>query len=259
MLVLGGMLSLFFVVRTWGKPLDGIVTTKSHARKTFLITALSNISSSESYKYYGSENRFFRRRIKYSNPIITSLASILDSLASFAGILMVSAPFGIFLGTAFGLLGATSVAIIGAWVIITLYRWLVREWSAQPSLRSWLGGSYIQRAFEYAVGPAFASSMYVLAMALIFNLPLHAVYIAFIFGLTVSLGEPNPPTHINYDLVMTTPDGVIIQMETAKAFLSNTIIVAAHIAGIIMGPFTAALVALGILGIRTINHWRKVR
>lgn len=257
-IIIGVILLVFLVVKALGKPVDKMAVTKAHSQKNFLLAALSNFSSPAGYKYYGSKTNFFRRKITPCNPILTSLVSLLDNYAISLYILAFSIPLGIFFGIAFGLVGVGGITVLGAWTAATLYRWIVREWTAQPSLRAWLGGSYIKLALEYALGPALATCLYVVAMTLIFSLPLHAVAIAFVFGLTVSLGEPNPPSHVDYDLVIMTQDGVMIQMETAKAFITNTAIITSHLGSIMLGPVLGILLALIILLWRVGNHWKKV-
>ncbi len=258
-IIIGIILLVFLVVKALGKPVDGMAATKAHAQKNFLLAALSNFSSPAGYKYYGSTTNFFRRKITPCSPILTSLVSLLDNYFIFLYLLAFSIPLGIFFGIAFGLVGVGAITVLGAWTAATLYRWIVREWTAQPSLRAWLGGSYIKLALEYAVGPVLATCLYVVAMTLIFSLPLHAVVIACAFGLTVSLGEPNPPSHVDYDLVITTQDGVMIQIETAKAFITNTTIIISHLGSMMLGPVVGILLALIILLWRIENHWRKVK
>lgn len=255
--VVGVLLSAIVIYLAIGKSLDKITAVNAYASKNILVAALNNIGSPDSYKYYGSGIRFFRKLYKSSDIIVTSISSVLDSYANFICILAISLPLGIYSGIQFGLLGPGIITIMGCWIIATFYRWLVREWVAQPSLRFWLGGHYLKTSFKYSSGPSLAACLYAVVMTCVFGLPLHAILVGFLLGMTTALGDPNPPKQINYELLIITQDGVMIPMEYVKAVLLNTTIIVAHVAGLYMSPIMSIVIALIILAWRTQAHYRK--
>lgn len=191
-------------------------------------------------------------------PALISLISSLDSYVIFLSRLAISIPIGIFFAIAFGLPAVMTIAVLGSWTIATLYRWIIREWNSQPSLRAWMGGPYLQTALGYAIGPVLASWFYVLVMTIIFTLPLHGLAISFIYGLIISLGDPNPPGHTNYDLVITVFDGIIIPIEIAKIFMVNMGILIFYIVSILNISIVGISVSLLILFWRLKNYHNKM-
>lgn len=174
-----------------------------------------------------------------------SVAASFDSVLIPAGTVVFSLPFAVFLSVAYGVPGVGIVLLAGCWITATMFRWLAREWTAQPSLRTWLGGGYTRQLVGYCVGPALLTALYALVIVLVFGLPLFVAAVAFLFGLTISLGTVNPPQHINYDLVIVTEAGVVLPVEPVAAVLKALMLVGVLALGMIPALVIAGVVVSG--------------
>lgn len=256
LLAVGAGLSGVLALISTRKPLNLPATMQADGRRSELLAALANIGSPQGFTYPGSSHRFFRRRFTHASPIWISLASAFDSWQVFLAVFTFSLPFAIFLGIALGKTGAVIVLMIACWIIATLLRWLCREWTAQRSLRSWMGGSYLVQLLGFAVGPSIACALCAGVGALIFGLPMYIVLIAFIMGFTVSLGDESPPQQIHYDLVITTHEGVAIPIELFAVALTFFLMVGLHLLAVLAGPLVGISMSLLLLAVTLFQHYR---
>lgn len=207
------LLTLTDTLRARKKPLTWEEATGADGRRALLLSALTSIGTPDGYRYYGSRNRRLQEKYKSITPTIISLTATLDSLHLALASLALSLPLGIFFATSYSHLGAGITAITGAWLIAILYRWHAREWTAQTSLRSWLGAPRLRTLLGFTAGPILASILYSAGMTLLFSLPWWLPATAALLSFYLALGSPKPPTHFNYDLTITTPDGLLLPIE----------------------------------------------
>ncbi|GGH61825.1 hypothetical protein GCM10007359_11400 [Rothia aerolata] len=156
-------------------------------------------------------------------------------------------------------MGAGLAVICGCWMVATLNRWLAREWIAQRSVRAWIGGSYLRQLVGFALGPAVATCLYSLAMAFVFAIPLHITALAFLMGLSVSLGDSEPQSGIEYDLTITTAEGIVIPLQYVTLVVSLTVVLGVHVVALLLPPVVGVLLALGFLVFILFSHWRASR
>lgn len=231
--------------------------TQGSGRRAVLLGALSNVGAPHGYKYYGAQGR--SHSLTTVSFLHLSISSVLTTPVPLFGTIALSLPLGIFLGTSVGTLGVGIVVVAGCWVLGSAYRWLAREWSAQASLRLWIGGRYLLTLFYLCIGPGIMVLVYLIAIALIFSLPLSVALAGFLFGFFIAMGEPNPPAHFNYELAITTAEGLMIPVEPVKWLITN--VAALVLAGVALfaGATPSVLIIGGMLVTRILGHWRYQR
>lgn len=252
----GALLSIVFAGVALRRPLSVPAVLSANGRRTVFLAALTNLGTPQGYTYFGSPWRFLRRRLTSSRPVVISLAGAADSWGILGGIFVFVLPLGIFLSVAWGSMGAVLMVIVGCWFTATLMRWLCREWTAQRSLRSWIGGSYVAQLMGFSVGPAAACALLTFVWVLVFSLPLYTILIAFLMGAAVAWGDSNPSKSVNYDLTITTAEGILIPFELMAVVLGFVLHVGLYTAAVLMGPVAGTLLAVALLVISLWQHHR---
>ncbi|MDO4898297.1 MAG: hypothetical protein Q3965_03215 [Rothia sp. (in: high G+C Gram-positive bacteria)] len=231
----------------------------AYGRSSVLLYALRNVGGAEGYRYFGSSSVRYRRRVTSASAVKLSLAALADSLLPLLLTFLVTLPFAIFLGVGFGAAGAGVVLALGSWATASFYRWLTREWAANQALRQWMGAPYLGTLLGFSVASALATGVYVLGMALIFQLPVHLVAAGLMFGFAIALGEVDPATQFNYDLTITTIEGLSVPIEPIAAVLKTlgllVLMMGSFLAG---GAITVLLPALFLVA-RFLYHVRSAR
>ena len=148
---------------------------------------------------------------------------------------------------------------LGTWVVASFYRWLTREWASHQALRQWLGAPYFRTLLGFASGSGVATAVYVLTMALVFQLPLQLALGGLLFGLAIALGEVNPPTQFNYDLTFTTIEGLTVPLEPIIAAVKTVGLLVGITGSFMLGGATPLLVPAALLVARTVQHLRSAR
>lgn len=251
--------SLALALRTARTPLEWRAATAAYGRSSTLLYALHNVGGPDGYRYYGSESSRTRRRLSSASAVRLSLAALADSLLPLILTALVSLPFAIFLGVGFGALGAGAAIALGTWAVASFYRWLTREWASHQALRQWLGAPYFRTLLGFASGSGVATAVYVLTMALVFQLPLQLALGGLLFGLAIALGEVNPPTQFNYDLTVTTIEGLTVPLEPIIAAAKTVGLLVGITASFMLGGAAPLLVPAALLVARTVQHLRSAR
>lgn len=241
-------------LRASKEPMTWEKSTRGNARRAVLLHALSSISHPEGYRFYGS-TRTRLQEIRSTKPAVISALAALDSTPVMLVILALSLPLGIFFSTVYGSIGAGLTTVIGCWLLALLFRWHAREWTAHPSLRTWLGAPALPTLLGFCTGPVLMSFTYTLSMMLIFALPWHMPLTALLMALFIAMGETNPATHINYDLTITTIEGLHIPIEPFIMILKHLGLII--VLALLMN--TTPLFSLGFLTLATAHRINQHR
>lgn len=248
---------------TWEKAVSGA------ARRSLVLNALSAVGSPDGYKFYGVTRRTLQAKFRSISPAVISLLAALDSILIMLAVLALSVPLGIFFATSFGTFGVGVTLAVGAWLIALLFRWHAREWTAQASLRTWLGAPSLRTLVGFCAGPALMTTLYVLGVTLVFGLPWHLALVGLFLGFYVALGEVNPPTQISYDLTVTTAEGIMIPVEPAIMVGKNLVLIVVVAVALYIGALVPVLGLAVLIVWRLLSHflgqspgdylWRLIR
>lgn len=235
---------------------DNEYSNSSYANRIILVNSILNFTSSDGFKFYNSRKNILRIDYKPVGIAKISILSAVNSPFFFLFAFIITIPVCILLGVSFGSYGIVVFMFLGILILSNVYRWMAREWSQEVGLRRWLGGKYLKQLILYSIGPTIISTFYCIGIVLIFSLPFKSVLLGCIFGLIVALGRADPGKEVKYDLVVITPDGIVIQVHHLKTLLYLISLVLIHVLCSLSSSFISIMFPFIAMIFLIYHHWK---